>query len=122
MYYSLRARRATVALSLVGAVIFGLLAAARSNAQNRGWTRLPGHTPSPGLLAARLAPVAPREPIALALTLALRNQDQLQDLLARLYDPQDPAYGHYLSSAEFQSRFSPTEAQYAAVAAYARSQ
>src|SRR5438309_7876127 len=122
MDYSVRARRAAAALSLVGAVTFGLLAAARSSAQNRGWTRLPGHTPSPGLIAARVARVAPQEPIALALTLPLRNQDQLEDLLGRLYDPQDPACGHYLSSADFQSRFTPTEAQYAAVAAYARSQ
>lgn len=61
-------------------------------------------------------------PIALALTLPLRNQGELQTLLARLYTPGDPLYGRYLTPQQFSEYFAPTEQQYRAVAAYAASQ
>ena len=58
----------------------------------------------------------------LALTLPLRNQARLTDLLKRLSTPGDRLYGHFLTPAQFHAQFSPTEKDYAAVAAFARSQ
>src|SRR5207249_3317247 len=57
----------------------------------------------------------------LALALAPRHQADLENVLGRLYDPQDPLYGQFLTSEQFQAYFSPTQAQYEMVAAFARS-
>lgn len=66
--------------------------------------------------------VSPDATVALAIALPLRNEDQLQALLARLYDRADPLYGHYLTPQEFASQFAPTQEDYDAVASFARSQ
>jgi hypothetical protein len=55
-----------------------------------------------------------------ALCLPLRNQAELTNLLARLYNPTNPDYRHYLTPAEFTERFGPTRDDYAAVLAYAQ--
>jgi kumamolisin len=59
--------------------------------------------------------------ISMAFVLPLRNQGELPELLRRIYDPTDPLYGHYLTHQEFTDRFGPTQADYDAVTAYARS-
>ena len=83
--------------------------------------RLTGHVPQTALAHARsLGRVAPGEHLALALTLAGRDPAGLNDLLRRLYTPGDPLQGRFLTPAEFTERFGPTEADYAAVAAFAR--
>src|SRR5947209_4424316 len=76
------ARRLQVA-GLVGLLLApGLLAVTRAHSQNGpGWIRLPGHTPAPGFVARDLGPVPADEPVGLALTLPLRNQQELQILL-----------------------------------------
>lgn len=60
--------------------------------------------------------------LPLALTLPLRNQAQLDDLLHRLYTPGDPQQGKFLTPAQFTEKFGPTQQDYDAVAAYAKSQ
>ena len=78
---------------------------------------------APAVAAARSAGrLSGTTPVSIALTLPLRNQAALEDLLARLHDPSDPDYGHYLTPAQFAARFSPTKADYEAVAAFARAQ
>ncbi len=67
-----------------------------------------------------LGRVARTETISLALTLPLRDPAGLQDFLSRLYDPADPAYGHYLTTAQFTERFGPTAESYQAVIAFAQ--
>ena len=69
-----------------------------------------------------LAHLPGNTPLTLTLTLPLRNEAALEDLLGRLHDLADTAYGHYLTPAQFAARFSPTEAEYAAVAAFAKNQ
>ena len=54
--------------------------------------------------------------------LPLRNQSELADLLRRQYAPGDPLFHHFLSPRDFTARFGPTAQDYAAVAAYARTQ
>jgi len=57
--------------------------------------------------------------ISLAISLPLRNQDELEQLLADIYDPHSPNYHHYLTVKEFTERFGPTESDYAALQTYA---
>jgi len=59
--------------------------------------------------------------LSLALSLPLRDEAELDDLLQNLYDPQSPNYHNYLSTEEFTERFGATEADYAAVIRFAES-
>lgn len=84
--------------------------------------RLTGHVPLRAVAHAHLVGrVAAAQTVGLALTLPLRNPADLSDLLSRLYAPGDPLYGKFLTPAEFTARFGPTESDYAAVAAAAKS-
>jgi subtilase family serine protease len=83
--------------------------------------RLRGHLPVQAMRSANwMGRMAPDTTISMAITLPLRNQDELKLLLSRLYDPTDPLYGNFLTPEEFADRFSPTQADYDLVAAYAR--
>lgn len=62
------------------------------------------------------------EPIPFTFILPLRNQEELKNLIQRLYDPNDKAYyGKYLSTSEFNDRFAPTQEDYDKVIDYAKS-
>jgi subtilase family serine protease len=56
----------------------------------------------------------------LALTLPLRNQAQLQNLLQQLYDPASPNYRHFLTVERFTEQFGPTTDDYAKVIEFAK--
>ncbi len=81
---------------------------------------LPGHIPAAVSHALAVDHLSAQRPVSLALTLPLRNQVELDDFLARVADPHDALFGHYLSPAQFAERFSPTQADYARVIAYAQ--
>jgi subtilase family serine protease len=72
-----------------------------------GQARLVGHLPG-------------TQHLSLAISLPLRNEASLDDLLAQIYDPQSVNFRHYLSVGEFTERFGPAEADYAALASFAR--
>jgi subtilase family serine protease len=55
----------------------------------------------------------------LAIGLPLRNQDELEELLAQLSDPESAQFGHYLSAEQFAAEFGPTEHDYQALIQYA---
>jgi subtilase family serine protease len=57
--------------------------------------------------------------MALAISLPLRNEADLDVLLQQLYDPQSPGYHQYLTVPEFAQRFSPTVADRDAVVRFA---
>ena len=59
--------------------------------------------------------------LSLAMTLQLRNQEQLQSLLHDLYDPTSPNYRHFLTVEQFTEQFGPTTDDYERVLAFARS-
>src|SRR5271170_7807547 len=59
--------------------------------------------------------------LSVALTLPLRNQEQLHALLPQLEDPTSPNYHQYLTSAQFTEQFGPTVVEYQQVVAFARS-
>ncbi len=82
---------------------------------------LSGHVPR---TLARLQPMA-RLPatnvLQLAITLPLRNQDALANLLQRLYDPASPDYHCYLTPKQFSERFGPTVRDYETVVNFCKS-
>ena len=96
-------------------------AAAAQSAQTLG-PRLSGHVPLLAMRRARLVGrVAGSQMSHLALTLPLRNPEELSGLLVRLYTPGDPMAGQFLTSEEFTARFGPTESDYQAAIAAAKS-
>jgi subtilase family serine protease len=58
--------------------------------------------------------------LSLAISLPLRNENGLNDLLQQIYDPQSSSYRHYLSVQEFTERFGPGPGDYEAVRQFAR--
>ena len=69
--------------------------------------------------AALLGPLAPTARLNLAILLPLRNQIQLNKLLAELIDSSSPNYRQFLSVAEFTERFGPTLSDYRTVLDFA---
>ena len=57
----------------------------------------------------------------LAISLPLRNKEALASLLQQQYAPSSPQYHHWLTPEEFTERFGPTEQDYQAVIAFAKS-
>jgi len=81
---------------------------------------LPGHVPA---LLSRLAPrgqLAATNEMHLAIGLPLHPAAGLETYLAEVYDPASPHYRQFLSPDGFTARFGPTEADYAAVKEFAR--
>ena len=56
----------------------------------------------------------------LAISIPLRNQQSLTDLLRQLSDPSSPNYRKYLTPAQFAEKFGPSEKDYQAVIDFAR--
>ena len=84
---------------------------------------LSGVSPQPRLRSAHLmGRLDPQTSLRAGLTLPLRNQASLAELLRRQYTPGDPLYHQFLTPPEFTAKFGPTQADYDAVAAYARAQ
>ncbi|BDI29815.1 hypothetical protein CCAX7_18660 [Capsulimonas corticalis] len=81
---------------------------------------LAGHIPPAVADSDIVGQVPSSSPVNLALTLPLRNQTALRDLIQRLHNPADPLYGKYLTPAQFASRFSPTPEEYQSAIGFAR--
>lgn len=65
-----------------------------------------------------LSPDSSNRTLNMNIGLALRNQDQLNSLLASLYDPSSSNYHQFLTPDEFAQQFGPTPAQRQAVIDY----
>ncbi len=83
-------------------------AAAVANAQQV----LSGHVPPAVANSRALNQLADSTRLDLAIGLPLRNQNELDALLAELQDPASPNFGHYLSPQQFAAEFGPTEQDY----------
>ena len=66
-----------------------------------------------------IGPLPGTQQLSLALTLALQNESDLDNLLTQLYDPASPNYHQFLSVQEFTDRYSPTTDDYSKVIAFA---
>jgi kumamolisin len=84
-------------------------------------TRLQEHIPQKAIANAKwIGGLPPETHISLAFSLPLRNQQELNDLLNQIYDPNDQHYGQYLTPQEFTDRFGPTQDDYDTVINYAK--
>jgi uncharacterized repeat protein (TIGR03803 family) len=95
-----------------------LLFATRAWATERQMLR--GHVPA---VVAGLSPVGTlpgTNRLNLAIGLPLRNQEALTNLLRQIYDPASPNYRHYLTPEQFTEMFGPSEQDYQAVIAFAK--
>ena len=81
---------------------------------------LQGHVPAAVTHMAPLGSLPETSNLNLAITLPLRNQAALSNLLSQIYDPASPKYHHYLTPQEFTEQFGPTENDYQAVIAFAQ--
>lgn len=83
--------------------------------------RLSGHVPAKAVAdAVLLKHVDAATHVPVTFVLPLRNQDVLEKLIQRIYDPTDQQYyGKYLTSQEFIELFAPTQEDYDQVIAYA---
>ena len=102
--------------------IFAFAVIAVAAAQAEPHTLLTSHVPD--AVSSGLAPlvghVPPNQRLGLAISLPLRNEAGLDELVQQLYDPQSPNYHHYLSAPEFASQFGPTQSDHEAVLEFAR--
>ena len=99
-------------------VCAAFLLAVSANAQQRQALQTHATAPSGAQPIGRL-PAS--QQLQLAISLPLRNEQQLQTLLQQLEDPTSPNYRHYLTSAQFTDQFGPTAAQYQQVINFAQS-
>lgn len=101
---------------------FAFILVASSAAQAEPRALLTSHVPD--AVSSGVAPlvghVSPDQHLSLAISLPLRNEAALDDLLQQIYDPQNPSYHHYLSVHEFTSRFGPAQTDHAAVLQFAQ--
>jgi subtilase family serine protease len=78
----------------------------------------------PGAVSSGVAPLVGHLPnsqrLSLAISLPLRNEAELDDLLQQIYEPQSPSYHKYLSVGEFVARFGPTLPDYTALIRFVR--
>lgn len=77
----------------------------------------------PAVASGQAAPVGllpPTQRLNLAITLPLRNQNDLTSLLGRINDASSPDYRQFLSVAQFAEQFSPTVQDYQTVVNFAK--
>jgi formylglycine-generating enzyme required for sulfatase activity len=85
--------------------------------------RLTGHVPSvvSELGLRPICALPSSNQLNLAISLPLRNHEQLIGLLQQIYDPMSPNYRHFLTPRQFTENFGPTERDYQALIAFAHS-
>ncbi len=90
-------------------VLLSLLTASSLHAQQRQALQTQVAAPAGAKLIGRL-PGSQR--LRLAISLPLRNQEQLDNLLRQLYDPASPNYRHFLTVPQFTEQFGPGVGDY----------
>jgi subtilase family serine protease len=106
---------AWLAMACMAAVLM-----ASAGAQGVGRQMLRGHVPAAVAGSRALHPLERSAKLSLSIGLSLRNEDQLDTLLAQISDPSSPNYRHYLTPEQFAERFGPTEADYQAMITLAK--
>jgi uncharacterized repeat protein (TIGR01451 family) len=86
------------------------------------WQKLHGNVPE-AVGRQHLKPIgrlSTTNRLNLSISLPLRNQEALTNLLQQIYDPASTNYHHYLNPEQFTEMFGPTESDYQAVIAFAK--
>jgi subtilase family serine protease len=105
--------------AILGAAFFFTAASAVFSAEaNR--KILPGHVPAVTARLISTGRLPATNQLHLAIGLPLRDPAGLEKFLAEVSDPASPNYRKFLTPEEFTARFGPTEADYAAVKEFAR--
>ena len=113
IFTSATARR----FAMLAALIF-TVALARPASASDPLATLDGNHPDEASDIVGAAPASPSNPLAMRLTLALRNRADLSRLLAAQQDPSSVDYHRWLTPDEFTARFGPTAADLARVARF----
>ena len=112
---------ASALLALGAAVCLTAFTPVQLLAQAERRPLLTNHVPNE--VATGMAPMVGHLPaeqqLSLAISLPVRNPDQLERFLEDLYNPQSSSFHHYLSVDEFAEKFGATEADYASVIRFA---
>jgi subtilase family serine protease len=109
--------------TLVAAIV--LLACAPAFAQiaiPAGRISLKGNHPALANHLGSTGEIDPQMPLSMRLTLAIKNRAALDQLVTDQQDPASPRYHQWLTSAEFDAEFGPSQEQADAVAAWLTSQ
>jgi subtilase family serine protease len=120
---SIRAFQHRAFQHLAAAAVFSLGACLPISAQSQQTAIVAQHVPSiiSSGQAKMVGSADSSTHLKLALSLPLRNEASLDALLAQIYDPSSPNYHHYLSSEQFTAAYQPSQAEYDAVVAWAKS-
>ena len=103
------------------ASLVGLCAGGAGLCQAAPRPLLTSHMPAEADQAHFVAPLPASTIMRLAITLPIHNEALLDNLLRDLQDPRSPSYRHFLSVADFTSRFGPTVSEYATLERFAES-
>jgi Pro-kumamolisin, activation domain/Divergent InlB B-repeat domain/Glucodextranase, domain B len=90
-------------------------------AQN-GRQTLHGHVPAIVKNLRPLGRISAKRQLNLVIGLPLRNPEALTNLLHQIYDPASPNFRQFLTPEQFTQMFGPTEQDYEALIAFAKSQ
>jgi hypothetical protein len=101
-------------------VLLGALVSGHGQPVAPGRMTLPGHVPKAAARLASNGRLPATTNLSLAIGLPLRNTAALDEFIRQLYDPASPGFRQFLTPEEFTARFGPTEADYAAVKNFAR--
>jgi subtilase family serine protease len=111
--------RFLLVLSLLAALVLSLTAPAGAQGSAQQRQALQTQATVPGLQPIGRLPGSQR--LDLAISLPLRNQEQLDALLQQLYDPTSPNYRRFLTVQEFTDQFGPTVVDQQQVIGFAES-
>ena len=115
-------KRHLITTLVLSTLVFGVEGfGAAPPARVSGRQTLKGHVPAGAARLQSVGRLGSTNRLDLAIGLPLRNQESLSNLLHQIYDPASPNYHHYLTPEQFAERFGPTEQDYEAVKAFARS-
>jgi hypothetical protein len=78
-----------------------------------------GHVPAAAQHLQAVGRMASEEVLNLAISLPLRQTNDLSQLIRDLYDPASPRFHQYLTASQFAEQFGPTPEDYQAVLAFA---
>ena len=92
-----------------------ITASAPSAAADSSAMLLDGNHPDEAAAVVGAAAASPSQPLAMRLTMAMRNRDDLARLLAAQQDPSSPDYHRWLTPDSFTARFGPSDADLARV-------
>jgi subtilase family serine protease len=106
------------AATLCASMLLFLAATAQAEQHPTVATHVPGAVSSGRAVLVGHVPAT--QHISLAVSLPLRNESQLRNLLQRIYDPHSPDFRHYLSVQQFTDQFGPAASDYAALQRFAK--